>query len=122
MATNRLYAQGNRTLPPMGVTAQNKTGSAGLSGEPVVIGQIPGVLLSNADSLGNGVVQRDGIFSLSVKGENSGGNAAITLGAKLYFDSAKAVLNGDTGKVFFGYALQGVSSGATATIPVQVGG
>lgn len=121
MAVNRLYVQGNRTLPPSGITAQNKAGSAGKSGDPVVIGQIPGVLMNDADSLGNGVMQKDGIFNLSVKGENSGGNAAITLGAKLYFDSAKAVLNGDTGKVFFGYALAGVGSGATATIPVQVG-
>lgn len=121
MAVNRLYAQGNRTLPPSGITAQNKAGSAGKSGDPVLIGQIPGVLMNDADALGNGVMQKDGIFNLSVKGENNVGNAAITLGARLYLDSAKTVLNADNTKVFFGYALAGVGSGATTTIPVQVG-
>lgn len=121
MAVNRLYAQNNLTMPNLDFTGQNKAGSAVKSGDPVLCGQIPGVAAIDADSTGAGIMFKDGIFNLSVKGENSGGNAAIAEGAILYFDSAKSALNADTGKVRFGYALKGVSSGATATIPVQVG-
>lgn len=121
MAVNRLYVQTNLTMPNVDVIGPNKAGGVCKSGDPVVCGQIPGVLLSDATSDGTGIMQRDGIFNLSVKGENSGGNAAIAEGALLYLDTAKAALNADSGKIRFGYALKGVASGATATIPVQVG-
>lgn len=121
MAVNRLYAQTNTTMPNLDFTGQNKMGSAVKSGDPVLVGQIPGVAAADADATGAGVMFTDGIFNLSVKGENSGGNAALVEGGIVYFDSAKSALNGDTTKVRFGYLLKGVASGATATVPVQVG-
>jgi predicted RecA/RadA family phage recombinase len=121
VATNRLYAQGNISMPLADVIGPGKSGAAVKSGDPILQGQIPGVAAIDADVLGRTVYYADGIFNLSVKGENNGGNVAVNEGDILYFDSAKAALNKDSTKVRFGYALQGVGSGATATIPVQVG-
>lgn len=121
MAVNRLYAQGNQTMPNLDFTGQNKAGSAVKSGDPVVVGSIPGVAAIDADATGAGIMFTDGIFNLSVKGETSGGNGALAEGTIVYFDSAKAALNGDNTKVRFGYLLKGVGSGVTATVPVQVG-
>lgn len=121
MAVNRIYAQNNKTMPNLDFTGQNKAGSAVKSGDPVVVGSIPGVAAIDADATGAGIMFTDGIFNLSVKGETSGGNGALAEGAIVYFDSAKAALNGDNTKVRFGYLLKGVASGATATVPVQVG-
>lgn len=116
MAVNRLYAQNGLTLPNLTVPA------GALSGAPVVVGQLPGVLLTDADSLNTGIIQKDGIFNLSVKGVNSGGNSAVAFGDILYYNSgATPKINKDSGGVRFGYALGAVASAATGTIPVQVG-
>lgn len=116
MALDRLYAQANKTLPNLTVTASAK------SGDPMVIGQIPCVLLTDADSLNTAIVQADGIFNLSVKGVNSGGNNAVALGDILYYNSgATPKVNKDSGGVRFGYSLGAVGSGSTATIAVQIG-
>lgn len=116
MAKNRLYAQGNITYPNLPVPA------ASLSGAPMVVGQIPGVLTGDADAANTAVMQRDGIFSLSVKGIDQSGNSAVVIGDILYYTA------GDTPKISkkntgvrFGYALGAVNSAATATIPVQIG-
>ena len=62
-----------------------------------------------------------GIFDLSVKGVNAGGNAAVTVGAKVYYDTATTPKLGiNASKVPFGYALEAIDSGATATIKVLV--
>lgn len=116
MATNRKYAQGNKTLPNLTVTASS------LSGDPMVIGQIPGVLVKNADTSNKSVMQTDGIFTLSVKGVDGVGNAAIALGAIIYYTAGDTPkLNAKTTGVRFGYALEAVTSGATSSIMVQIG-
>ncbi|QKW15373.1 DUF2190 family protein [Verrucosispora sp. NA02020] len=93
------------------------------SGDPVLFGQLPGVALTNEDSNGVTTCALDGTFDLSVKGEGAGGNAAITAGAKVYYEAGQTPpLNVDaTNGVYFGIAMAAVSSGATATIPVRVG-
>lgn len=123
MATNRLYAQNNLTMPGLDVTpGAGAMGGAARSGDPVVVGQIPGVLATDAPANGVGTMYRDGIWNVSVKGINAGGNAAIPEGAILYFTAADTPpLSGKNTGVRWGYALQGVGSGATATIPVQLG-
>lgn len=89
------------------------------SGDPVLCGQIPGVALAAEDSAGLTTVALDGVFDLPVKGETTT-NAAVALGDILYYDSG--VINRDnTNGVRFGYALGAVSSGATTTIPVEIG-
>lgn len=116
MAKNRVYAQTNTTYPNLPVPAST------LSGAPMVVGQIPGVMMADADAANTGVMQRDGIFNLSVKGIDGSGNIAVAIGDILYYTA------GDTPKISkkatgvrYGYALGAVTSGATATIPVQVG-
>lgn len=93
------------------------------SGDPVLCGAIPGVALTAEDSNGATTVALDGVFDLSVKGEGAGGNAAIAVGAIVYYEAGQTPpLNVDgTNGVRFGYALGAVTSGATSTIPVQVG-
>ena len=123
MATNRVFEHGTQFEADVsGVTG---TGDGGLvvSGDPVVIGQLPGVALTDEDDDGNATVQTDGVFDLSVKGETTV-DAAIAVGAIVYYDSAATPhkLNADSANgVRFGYALEAVTSGATTTIRVKVG-
>lgn len=93
------------------------------SGDPVLCGQIPGVALTAEDTNGVTTVALDGVFDLSVKGENAGGNNAVAAGDILYYEAGQTPpINKDaTNGVRFGYAMAAVSSGATATIPVRVG-
>jgi predicted RecA/RadA family phage recombinase len=89
------------------------------SGDPVICGQIPGVALADEDADGVTTVALDGVFDLAVKGETTT-NAAVAVGDILYYDAG--VINRDsTNGVRFGYALGAVSSGATTTIPVEIG-
>lgn len=118
MATNRVYERGCQI--PLACTAPTTPSS----GDPVLFGQLPGVALTDEDTVtGLTTVQTDGVFDLSVKGENNAGNVAVTAGDILYYDSAATVkINKDnTNGVRFGYALEDVTSGATATIKVKIG-
>jgi predicted RecA/RadA family phage recombinase len=136
VAKNRVFAQSHQTLPLEKAIAQTaaRTSNGALSGDPVRIGQIPGVALIDADSSQRTVVQKDGVFTLLVAGIDSSGvsaadaNVAVNGGDALYFDEAKTPpLSKRAGGVFFGYALgdSGVqvvaSGGLTTAIPVQVG-
>jgi predicted RecA/RadA family phage recombinase len=117
MATNEVYgAHAN-----LNVACTDPATPA--SGDPVLFGQIPGVALTDEDADGNTVIADAGVFELSVKGIDNAGNAAITAGDKVYYDTATTpkLSADDTGTVFFGYALEDVGSGATATIKVKVG-
>jgi predicted RecA/RadA family phage recombinase len=117
VAKNRRYAVGNQ----LSVAVP----SGKVSGDPVVYGQRPGVCLTDrgAHTAGEATVAFDGVFDLSVKGENNAGNVAVAEGDILYYteaDTPKVNKDSTTG-VRFGYAHGTVTSGATATIPVKVG-
>ena len=100
------------------------TSTANAAGDPVVVGQIAGVCLNDNASSASGAVNQvatKGVFDLSVKGIDGGGNSAVAYGDAIYF------VSGDTPKlskkatgVLFGYACGTVSSGATATISVKL--
>ena len=129
MSVNRLYVQQNRVMPLAKATAQTaaRTTNQALAGDPVVIGQIPGVALSNADANGKVVVQIDGIFSLLVQGVDAGGNSVVAGGDRVYFNPADTPpLSKKVAGIFFGYAFgdagaQLVALGNTTTaIPVMV--
>ena len=92
------------------------------SGDPVVVGQIPGVALTAERSDGNTTIAVDGTFTLSVKGIDGGGNSAVAVGDILYYVAADTpkISKKNTG-VRFGYAMGTVGLGATATIAVKVG-
>lgn len=117
MATNTTYMW-SKSLP---LTCTSPATPA--SGDPVLCGQIPGVALADEDSNGLTTVALDGVFDLSVKGENNGGNTAVAAGDILYYEAGQTPpINKDsTAGVRYGYALAAVSSGATTTIPVRVG-
>ena len=95
--------------------------SGALSGAPEVAGDLAGVLLVDADSNDEAVVALEGVFDLAVTGADGSGNAAVAVGDKLYKDGTQ-INKDDTNGVFFGHALEAVSSGSTATINVRLKG
>lgn len=97
--------------------------SAPNAGDPVLIGTIPGVAVTDEGDGGNAATETTvctkGIFDLSVKGHNGSAGGAVGVGALIYYKStATPVLNLDSSGVAFGYALEAVDSGDTATIKV----
>lgn len=92
-------------------------GSGKVSGDPVIVGNIPAVCITDVDANNQCACRVNGVFSLSVTGADNAGNAAVAEGDIVYMDSG--VLNVDNvAGVKFGYALAAVSSGATTTINV----
>jgi predicted RecA/RadA family phage recombinase len=92
------------------------------SGDPVLVGQLPGVSLIAENADGLTTVKTNGVATLSVKGIDGGGNSAVAAGDIIYYvtgDTPK--LSKKTSGVRFGYALEPVTSGSTATIRVKIG-
>lgn len=113
MATNMVHDPGNQ----LQVALADKT-----SGDPVVVGQLPGVALISTNADGNITIKTDGVFNLSVKGVDGSGNKAIAIGDIIYYvDGDTPKLSVKSSGVRYGYALAAVSSGATKTILVKLG-
>lgn len=112
MATNRQYPDGRYlTL---------NVGASKVSGDAVVVGNIAGVCVTDADDDGYAVIDRSGVYRLSVKGADNSGNKAVSVGDIIYMDSG--TLNKDaTDGIRFGYAYGTVNSGATTEIDVILG-
>jgi predicted RecA/RadA family phage recombinase len=121
MARNQVFENGDY----LSLAATAPTTPA--SGDPVLVGQMPGVALTDEGDGGNAAthtsIHFSGVYDLSVKGENAAGNSAVAVGDILYYEAGQTPpLNKDaTNGVRFGYALETVTSGATATIRVKVG-
>lgn len=121
MATNTAFGDGRM----LSAVASAPTTPA--SGDPVLIGQIPGVAVTDEGDGGNAAtatsIDTSGVYRLSVKGEGSAGASAVAVGDIIYYEAGQTPpLNKDaTNGVRFGYALETVGSGATATIKVKVG-
>jgi predicted RecA/RadA family phage recombinase len=93
------------------------------SGDPVLVGQLPGVALTKKQADGKTSVKLNGTATLSAKGETTV-DAAIAVGDIVYYDTAATPhkINRDsTNGVRFGYALEAVGSGVTKTILVKIG-
>lgn len=93
------------------------------AGDPALCGQLAGVVENAKDANNNAVLVREGVYNLSVKGVNGGGNTAVAQGDKLYY------VTGDTPKisekttgVFIGWAKGTLTSGSTGTIEVILSG
>lgn len=116
MAKNRHFANGRK----LALAATDPTTPA--SGDPVIVGQIPGVALTNERTAGDTSVDTEGVYDLSVKGIDGGGNSAVAVGDILFYVAADTpkLSKKNTG-VRYGYALGAVVSGATTTIPVKLG-
>ena len=98
------------------------------SGDPCLVGQIPGVALYNKDASNGTVVDRLGVYNLSVAAIDSSGslgadaNVAVAVGDIIYYGTGNTPkLSKRAGGVRFGYALAAITAGATATIEVAVG-
>jgi len=92
------------------------------SGDPVLVGQIPGVAQTNERADGTTSITMKGAHRLSVKGIDGSGNVAVAAGDILYYTAADTPkLSKKATGVRFGYALAAVVSGATTTIRVKVG-
>ncbi len=93
------------------------------SGDPVLVTTIAGVALTKEAEGGNAAgectIATEGVFNLSVKGVDAGGNSAVAVGDKIYYVAADTPkLNKKNPGVLFGKALGAVDSAATKTIPV----
>ena len=118
MAKNIIYPGHsiNLTLPvSAGVT----------SGNLVEIVDLHGVALDDRDANGNATVMCPFAYvaDLPVTAKNNGGNSAVAVGDKLYFDVAETPdeINKDvTNGKLIGYALETVGAGLTDTIKVGI--
>ena len=109
MAKNFVQEGKNLTLP---------VGTGVKSGDPVAVGEIVGVALTNADDNGYATVQTEGVFKLSVVGNDGTNDASISVGDALYYNAG--TINKNTAGVLFGYALEAVGAGETKTIDVLI--
>jgi predicted RecA/RadA family phage recombinase len=104
-----------------GKKMQMPTVTGAESGDAFVVGgYLPCVLLTDAGTASpyNATVQTEGVFDLSVKGEDGSGNAAVAVGDMLYWTDKDTALNKDSSEDPFGIALEAVGSGETDTINV----
>lgn len=99
-------------------------GTGKKAGDPVTVGEIVGVCVTDADANGEAVVDTMGVYMLTVVAQNYDSvnatyvNEAINVGDPLYDDNG--TLNKNSAGVLFGYALEPVAAGATATIRVRL--
>jgi predicted RecA/RadA family phage recombinase len=116
MAKNRVLAHGDH----ISAVATDPTTPA--SGDPVRVGEIPGVALTDKRADTTTSIQTNGVFNLSVKGVDGSGNHAIAVGDIVYYvDADTPKLSAKTAGHRFGYALAVVTTGATTTIAVKIG-
>ncbi len=120
MAKNIIYDEGVQ----LSLAATDPATPA--SGDPVLVGQLPAVALTDERSDGTTTVKTNGGADLSVKGQEWNGtalaNVAVAAGDILYYTAGRTpVLDKDNRGVRFGYALEAVASGATDTIQVKIG-
>jgi predicted RecA/RadA family phage recombinase len=116
MATNRVHQDGRKLSLAVG--------SGVVSGDPVVVGQMAGVALTDYSSVsGEATLDMGGVYDLSVKAVDNSGNVAVAIGDALYHvDGDTPKLSKKASGVFFGYALEAITSGQTATIKVRIPG
>lgn len=117
MATNIVHEDGDSLY--LVATAP----ASPISGDPVLVGQLPGVALTDEQADGKTTIKLNGTARLLVKGETTV-DAAIAAGDIVYYDAAATPhkINKDASNgVRYGYALEAVGSGVTASTLVKIG-
>jgi len=115
MATNQKREDGRhlRVTP---------TDGAATSGAPGRFGQRPGVAEDTLGTDGKCTMDFGGVYSLSVKGIDGGGNSAVALGDEIFYvDADTPKLSKKATGRHFGWAQGTVTSGGTSTIDVKIG-
>lgn len=121
MATN--FVRDLNAWPAMPFAVTNPT--TPLSGQPVRVGELTGVALTDEGDGGNAASETTvhiglAVWSLSVKGVDDSGNSAVALYDPIYYvDADTPHLSKKASGYVFGYALGTVNSGSTATIDVM---
>lgn len=108
MATNQRFEEvGTLYLPVIADTVSN---------DPVCVGLIPGVAITDRDAAGSATVAVEGTFDLSVTG------AIASVGLPVFINPTTGALTvaAGTGLVVFGAALA-TKAGGAGVIPVRVG-
>ncbi len=115
MASNRVYEDGDR----LGLVCTDP--AVPVAGDPVICGTIAGVAVNDEAADGETVVDMKGVYRLSVKGINAGGNVAVAVGDQIFYTSADTPkLSKKATGVLFGVALEAIDSGLTASILVKI--
>lgn len=95
--------------------------AAMLSGYPAMKGGLKIVCSGATDAAGNVAGETEGVFDLSVKAVNDSGNSAVAIGDQIFYNANDTPkLSKKQGGRFFGYALEAITSGSTATINVKL--
>lgn len=115
----------NILFPGHGVNMTLPVPAGTVSGDLVEIVDLHGVALTDRDADGNAVVKCPFAYvaDLPVHAANNGGNSAVAVGDKLYYDAAETPdeINKDvTNGKGCGYALETITAGETDTIKVGV--
>lgn len=114
MATNIVHEHGDQ-LP---VTVSNPDSPS--SDNPVLVGALPGVALTDEDTDGTTSVKFNGTANLMVTDTGGG----ITIGTILTYNTGTDTLSDaaeDGTHIRFGYALEAVDTSATSEILVKIG-
>ncbi len=110
----------NKILPSADHVEINFSGA--VAGDPVAVGSLTGVALTDSNSDDEVMIDRTGSYELTVDASDDAGSNAVSEGDEIYYDSAASpVLNKDsTNGVLFGYAGKGasISGGSSAAIEV----
>ena len=102
------------------VRLEMTVGASKSAGTVLALSDMPVLLLEASDSSNKALAEIIGVSTvveLSVVGETGGGNSAVAVGDRIYLDGT-AYNKDSTNGQWIGYALETVSSGATASIDV----
>ena len=67
-----------------------------ISGDPVAIGSLVGVAITDTDSDGNVVIRTEGVFTLNVHANDGSAASAVAVGDKLYSGGSGALTKDDS--------------------------
>ena len=110
MAKNIVFEDGNQlTLPVISGT---------VSGDPVAVGVLPGVALTDRDADGNATVKLNGVCTVDLAS-----GVVTTVGSILYIAPATGVVSSTSAEdsIPFGAALEAKGSGSAKTIEARIG-
>jgi hypothetical protein len=101
--------------------------SGGVVGDPCLVGDRPGFLLTDQDANGYATVKFNGSHRVLSHGANAAGNAASAISAPAYYDAAPGggnpFINADaTNGVRFGTFTEALASGAKVAVIVDLHG